>query len=148
MMYLIAYYCAVIVHCDHLAKLSCLHMMYLHSSSVAWSTLSTPSLFVGNKAIFWVKVCHNQLKNSNWIWSEQLQLCGFEGNGKNLRDWDALCGELDRLSFWDKKRDSTKESHHQPAPTSLHPSSFESCPFSFPLVSTRDLLRCLGVSDN
>ena len=86
MMYLIAYYCAVIVHCDHLAKLSCLHMMYLHSSSVAWSTLSTPSLFVGNKAIFWVKFCHNQLKNSNWIWSEQLQLCGSEENGKNLRD--------------------------------------------------------------
>ena len=115
-------------YCSHLARLSCLHMMYLQPSSVASSTLSTPSLLFNvrmlnssekfsltkSQTLFWLLLFVNQALSDMRIVKN--------GSGKNLRDWDPLSRELDGLSLWNEKSDSAKDSHHQPAPTCLHSS--------------------------
>ena len=114
-------------YCSHLARLSCLHMMYLQPSSVASSTLSTPSLLFNvrmlnssekfsltkSQTLFWLLLFVNQALSDMRIVKN--------GSGKNLRDWDPLSRELDCLSLWNEKRNPTKDSRHQPAPTCLHP---------------------------
>ena len=39
---------------------------------------------------------------------------------KNSRDWDSFSRELDRISLWSKKDNSTKDGHQESSPTGLH----------------------------
>ena len=53
-------------------------------------------------------------------------------DGKNSRDWDSFSRELDRISLWSKKDNSTKDGHQESSPTGLH--TFFLSLFSFLLL--------------